>query len=211
MYTSPLWPGAVRLMNISMLSPGAVRIHEYLYAVTKSCTCSWLSLCCHQEQYVFMDISMLPPGAIRVHEYLLCCHQEQYVFMNIPMLSPVAIRVHEYLYAVTRTSVCSWISLCCHQEHYVFMNISVLSPGLVCVHEYLCAVTRTSICSWISLCCAVTRSSRYWFLSLYCHQEQYMFIHDVVTELVRRKTEVDRYDEPVYSNQVAYSNLAYGE
>ena len=94
-------------MNIYTLSPRAVRVHEYLYAVTRSSTCSWISLCCHQEQYVFMDISMLPPGAIHVHEYLLCCHQEQYVFMNISMLSPVAVRVHEYLYAVTRTSVCS--------------------------------------------------------------------------------------------------------
>ena len=44
-------------MDISMLPPGAIRVHEYL-------------LCCHQEQYVFMNIPMLSPVAIRVHEYL---------------------------------------------------------------------------------------------------------------------------------------------
>ena len=44
-------------MDISMLPPGAIRVHEYL-------------LCCHQEQYVFMNIPMLSPGAVRVHGYL---------------------------------------------------------------------------------------------------------------------------------------------
>ena len=79
---------------------------------------------------------------------------------------------------------------------YVFIYTSVLSPGVVRVHVYLCVVTWCSMCSCTPLC---------------CRQEQYVFIHDVVAELVRRKTEVDRYDEPAYSNQVAYSNLGYGE
>ena len=197
------------------------RLQSYHCVVTKSSTCSRTTQYCHQDQYVFMYNCLLSPGAIRVHVYFSvvtrsstcswispCCHQEQYVFMNISMLSPGAVRVHEYLYVVTRSSTSLWISLCGHREQYVFMNISMLSPGAVCVHEYHYAVTNITM---LSLCCAVTRSSRYWFLSLYCHQEQYVFIHDVVAELVRRKTEVDRYDEPVYSSQVAYSNLAYGE
>ncbi|KAK7108886.1 hypothetical protein V1264_016543 [Littorina saxatilis] len=41
--------------------------------------------------------------------------------------------------------------------------------------------------------------------------EQYVFIHDVVREMVRRKTEVDRYDEPVYANQSAFSNSGFDD
>ncbi|KAL8599953.1 hypothetical protein ACOMHN_050255 [Nucella lapillus] len=39
--------------------------------------------------------------------------------------------------------------------------------------------------------------------------EQYVFLHEVVADLVRRKTEVDRYDEPAYRNEPVYANLAY--
>nr|KAG5711214.1 hypothetical protein BaRGS_004858 [Batillaria attramentaria] len=40
-------------------------------------------------------------------------------------------------------------------------------------------------------------------------KDQYAFVHDVVAELIRRKTEVDRYDEPVYANEGDYANLGY--
>lgn len=116
MYSCMLSLGAVRVHVYFSFVTRSSTFHEYLHAVTRSSTYSWISICCHQELYVFMTISMLSPGAIRVHGYLYAATGSNTCSWISIMLSPGAVRVYEYPYVVTSSNTCSWISLCCHQD-----------------------------------------------------------------------------------------------